>query len=127
VTPSSSQWTKPRRKFSEVGFDGPFPLDRFVVETLVEGSGVYALVERTRTRDFVVIYVGRGQLRRRLSSHASERRASYFYVKRLHSTLTAYDRECQMFVRYGRAWRLDNRIYPAIPWGGVTRCSERSA
>lgn len=124
VTPSLE---KPRVHYTETGFRGPFPLDRFLVEVLVEGTGVYALVERSpMTGDLVVVYVGRGQLRRRLIAHAIAGRAELFVVRRVQSTVTAFRRECRMYLRYGRALALDNRIVPARPWRGLERCGAQS-
>jgi hypothetical protein len=70
----------------------------------------------------VVIYVGRGNLKRRLIAHAIAARAELFVVRRVQSTVSAFRRECRMYLRYGGALGLDNLIVPARPWRTLERC-----
>jgi hypothetical protein len=94
---------EPRARLTETGFSGPFPLDKFLIEVLVDSTGVYALVDRSRlTGDLVVIYVGRGQLKRRLIAHAIAGRAQLFVVRRVQSTVATFQSD-----RHGDASRTD--------------------
>jgi hypothetical protein len=104
--------------------EGPYPLDAATVRELVPDSeGVYLVA--TDRRDYIS-YVGRGNLKTRLRSHASAGRGDHFYFREVSSAEEGFELECAMFHRYGKVNHLDNEVHPARPRGrsDLPLCSE---
>jgi hypothetical protein len=104
--------------------EGPHPLNTETVrEEVPDAEGVYLLA---RDRRDYICYVGRGNLKTRLRSHASAGRGDHFYFKEVSSEEEGFEEECALFHRYGKTRHLDNDIHPARPRGrrDLDLCSE---
>jgi hypothetical protein len=92
---------------------GQHRLDREGVrEFAPDANGVYVII-----RAGEVSYVGRGNLKARLSRHAAAERGDYFCFRRVRSEVEGFRRECALFHKYGKAGGLDNDVHPARPKG----------
>lgn len=103
------------KRYDEHDMLGPFKLDSGTVRDLAPDSmGVYLLASDARN---LISYVGRGNIKTRLSRHAANFKGDYFYFKRVRSEAEAFRLECELYHRYGKSNHLDNDIHPARPRG----------
>lgn len=94
---------------------GPYLLDSETVAAVVPNAGgVYLL---TSDRIDLVSYVGRGNIKTRLSRHAASFKGDYFYFGTVASDEDAFEIECALYHRYGKSRCLDNEIHPSRPRG----------
>jgi hypothetical protein len=103
---------------------GPHRLNAETIRAVVPNFvGVYLLA---RNRRDYICYVGRGNLKTRLRSHASDERGDHFYFVGVESDVEGFELECALFHRYGKTHHLDNDIHPARPRGrrDLLLCSE---
>ena len=71
----------------------------------------------------IVVYVGRGNLKQRLTAHIDGSDADHFYFRELRTDLDAYREECRLFHSYGEDAHLDNENHPAKPAGSAVACT----
>jgi hypothetical protein len=109
-------------------FDGPWPLDEPHIETLEDDDyGVYLLTMTGSRGGIIVVYVGRGTIKERLTDHMEDSDATHFYFTLLETEQEGFVEECRLFHKYGKRPHLDNEIHPPVPAGSPAsgpKCSE---
>ncbi len=97
---------------------GPYLLDGSTTSQL-DGNwfGAYVLTVTGNPSPKIVVYVGRGNLKDRLTQHAADKRGEHFYYKLLATDEQAFQEECRLFRKYGKQDHLDNENKPALPPG----------
>jgi hypothetical protein len=117
----------------EKGMLGPFEFDPDMIDEVDDSEyGVYLLTHEADDDDglVVVVYVGRGEIKQRLTDHLDEgdKDALHFFYKPLDDDDDGFAEECRLFHLYGKRRHLFNKLHPAVPAGSprnYTRCSER--
>lgn len=120
---------KTRYIFKETDMLGPFDLDADTINAIVDDDafGVYVLLRPSEAKEALVVYVGQGNVKDRLLSHASDGGGTHFAYKEVGSEIEAFAEECRLFHRYGKANYLDNIVHPPRPAGmpNLPKCSEK--
>jgi hypothetical protein len=83
-------------------------------------TGVYLLISLNDTNQSVVIYVGRGQIRRRLLNHLRDLEkgsAWFFRFWILNDEDAEFMEECRLYHLYGENFTLLNEKHPPVPAG----------
>lgn len=96
--------------YDEIGYlSGPYPLTEENAKRIRPGTlGVYVLAHpAARSQATLVVYVGRGDLRSRLRTHALHGEADHFAFKSLEHEEVAYLEECRLFHKYGKTKHLE--------------------
>jgi hypothetical protein len=114
----------------EKGMRGPFPLNVPTINTFSDDAyGVYMLVCMGDDGATIVVYVGRGLLKERLTEHLDEKPlATGFVYKLLRDDFAGFEEECRLFHDYGKTKNLLNKRHPARPAGSgrsFPKCSEQ--
>jgi hypothetical protein len=108
---------------SERGMNGPHVLDVSTIQEVfpdpkVKPYGVYLLIRQLKDGSNVVVYVGRGIIRDRLTEHVTGKDAGSFYFKALiDNDDIGFAEECRLFHLYGKRPHLDNEKHPDVPDG----------
>lgn len=102
----------------EPGMVGPYALDVSTIARVVgeKDYGVYVLVHKSENDNLIVVYVGRGIIKQRLTAHVTGKDAHGFYFKKLDDDDDAgFAEECRLYHRYGKRPYLDNKQHPDVP------------
>jgi hypothetical protein len=106
----------------EEGLRGPYKLDDETIAKIPEDTYVvYLLVSQSTKGNTIVRYVGRGDLRERMTEHVEEKEATAFYFKILKTEEQGWSEECRLFHDYGEQQYLDNINHPPIPAGSKSK------
>lgn len=105
-----------------VSMKGPHALNTKTIAEINEiddtALGVYLLTMTGDKGGIIVVYVGRGNLKNRLTKHANAKDGKNFYFKVLNvSEDELFKEECCLFRKYGKTDHLDNKNIPALPAG----------
>ena len=99
---------------SDSNFEGPFKLTKEILaDKRFDNSGNYILADSNFFGAKKIKYVGRGDLRNRLTRRIGK--YQYFYFKINNNDSRSFHTECREFHRYGKANYLDNKVHPARP------------
>lgn len=110
--------------YAETDMEGPFPLTMTYVNAKIgdRDLGVYVLCGTGTKGGRIAQYVGRGDLKDRLTAHVNAAKYKEFYFKVLKSDLDGFKEESRLFHKYGETTNLDNEIHPAVPAGSQAKC-----
>lgn len=113
----------------EEGMLGPVSLTRKMIGAhfVDDDYGVYLVLMPAQDGGMIVIYVGRGQLKARLTAHITDTDGTHFYYQPLSSDEAGFREECRLFHLYGEDKHLDNQNHPPVPAGSRKshpKCSE---
>lgn len=126
-------WTEHDNGYNTYVPDGKMgELRAFVPDALKEyregDYGVYLLTTKNTKDQDVVVYVGRGNIRERISAHLRDDEKwevlpLHFCVRILRGgEPEGYPEECRLYHTYGEKWVLLNKKHPPTPAGSALAC-----